>query len=77
MKALILTSALFLTACGNDPIIRTELLKPEIPDHLLRPVEVICPGGYTSRALGECALAYKHGLNTANGQIAAISEALK
>ena len=78
MKALILTSVLFLTACGaNKPMVRTEFLKPEVPAHLLRPVVVQCPPGDTSRALGECALAYRHGLNTANSQIAAIGEVVR
>lgn len=78
MKALILTSALFLTACGaNKPMVRTEFLKPQVPAHLLRPVAVQCPPGDTSRALGECALAYKHGLNTANSQIVAIAGVLQ
>ena len=78
MKPLILTSALFLTACSTpDPIIRTEYVKPDVPDALLRPVAVTCRHGETSRALGECALAYRAGLNRANSQIAAIAEVIQ
>ena len=44
-----------------------------LPDALLRPVVVTCRDGETSRALGECALAYRAGLNRANSQIAAIA----
>ena len=78
MKPLILMSALFLTACSApDPIIRTEYVKPDVPDTLLRPVAVTCRDGETSRALGECALAYRAGLNRANSQIAAIAEVIQ
>ena len=78
MKPLILTSALFLTDCSApDPIIRTEYVKPDVPDALLRPVAVTCRDGETSRALGECALAYRAGLNRANSQIAAIAEVIQ
>ena len=78
MKPLILTSALFLTACSvPDPIIRTEYVKPDVPDALLRPVAVTCRDGETSRALGECALAYRAGLNRANSQIVAIAEVIQ
>ena len=78
MKPLILTSALFLTACAApEPIVRTEYVKPDVPDALLRPVVVTCRDGETSRALGECALAYRAGLNRANSQIAAIAEVIQ
>lgn len=78
MKPLILMSALSLTACGAaDPIVRTEFIRPDVPEHLLRPVVVTCPEGYTSRALGECALAYQQGLADANSQITAIAEVLE
>ncbi|UUV43225.1 hypothetical protein RCCWILLIS_53 [Rhodobacter phage RcCWillis] len=53
---------------------RVEYVQPDIPDSLLQPVSVTCPPGYTSRALGECALAYRAGLDQANSQIAAIGE---
>ena len=78
MKPLMLMSALCLTACAApEPIIRTEIVSPVVPAALLRPVAVTCDEGATSRALGECALALKAGLNRANGQITAIAEVLK
>lgn len=78
MKPLILMSALCLTACAvPDPIIRTEFLKPDVPEALLHPVVVTCSDGNTSRALGECAVALKSGLNRANSQIAAIAEVIR
>ena len=52
-------------------------MKPDVPDALLRPVVVTCRDGETSRALGECALAYRAGLNRANSQIAAIAEVIQ
>ncbi|QXN71819.1 hypothetical protein RCMRWORF_49 [Rhodobacter phage RcMrWorf] len=67
-----------MTACAApDPIIRTEYVKPDVPDALLRPVVVTCRDGDTSRVLGECALAYRAGLNRANSQIAAIAEVIQ
>ena len=78
MKPLILTSALFLTACSApEPVVRTEYVKPDVPEALLRSVTVSCRKGNTSRALGDCALAYKAGLNRANSQIAAIAEVIQ
>lgn len=43
-----------------------------IPQELLAPVVVTCAPGETSRALGNCALALRVGLNEANSQIDAI-----
>ena len=78
MKPLILMSVLFLTACSTSkPVTRLEYVKQQIPDHLLRPVVVKCEDGKTSRALGECALALKSGLNRANSQIEAIAEVVR
>lgn len=78
MKPLILMSGLFLTACStSEPLIRTEFLKPQVPAVLLQTVTVTCTDANSSRALGECALAYKHGLTAANSQIAAIAEVVK
>ncbi len=75
MRFCLLMSALFLTACEiNKPIIRTVYVTPSVPEALLRPVVVKCEDGSMVRALGECALAYKAGLNQANSQIAAIAE---
>lgn len=68
MNRLTLMSALCLTACGSpDPA-------PVIPPELLRQVEVICPAGTASRALGQCAVMLRQGLNEANSKLAAIGE---
>ncbi|MAM60875.1 MAG: hypothetical protein CMH11_05230 [Maritimibacter sp.] len=61
-------AALFLTACAE-----TAARQP-IPAPLLEPVEVRCADGTTERALGECALRLRAGLETANGKISAIKE---
>lgn len=78
MKSLILMSVLCLTACSpREPVVRTEYLKPYVPEALLRPVTVKCQDGTTVRALGECAIALRSGLNRANSQIGAIAQVLK
>ncbi len=64
MKILILTSALFLTACASP--------EPVIPEALTEPVVVTCPPGYTSGALGACLIALREGLNIANDRLAAV-----
>jgi hypothetical protein len=61
-------AALFLTACDDV------LARQPIPAPLLEPVEVRCHAGTTERALGQCALRLRAGLDTANGKIEAIKE---
>ena len=68
MNRLMLMSALCLTACSSpDPA-------PVIPPELLRQVEVVCPSGEVSRALGQCLILLRRGLNEANSKLAAIGE---
>lgn len=68
MNRLTLMSVLCLTACARpDPA-------PVIPAELLREVEVICPPGEISRALGQCLILLRQGLNEANSKLAAIGE---
>lgn len=66
--SLILIFVSFLTACADPEKARV------IPEPLLRPVVVVCEGGTKSKNLGDCALALRAGLNTANSQILAIAE---
>lgn len=61
MSRLILMSALFLIGCGPREWI--------IPDALTEEVVVECRPGDTSRALGECALQLREGLNLANSKL--------
>lgn len=80
MKPLMIMSALFLTACSRpepEIIYRTEYIAPVIPEELLRPVYIKCEPGETSKALGECALKYKSGLNKTNSKIIAVGEIIK
>lgn len=66
MIRLTLMSVLCLTACATpDPV-------PVIPAELTRPVAVTCPVGDTSRALGQCAILLRQGLNAANSKLAEI-----
>lgn len=77
MKRLMIMSVVFLTACSRpepEIIVKTEYVYPDIPPALLRPVKVSCKPGETSKALGECALKYKAGINQGNSQIGAIAE---
>lgn len=60
-------AALFLTACGE-----TTVARHPVPPTLLEPVIVRCAAGTTVRALGECALRLRAGLDTANDKIGAI-----
>jgi hypothetical protein len=60
-------AALCLTACAETTVAR----RP-IPAQLLEPVEVRCAAGTTERALGECALRLRAGLETANDKLTAI-----
>lgn len=64
----LLMAAPFLTACVDV------VARQPIPAPLLEPVEVTCKDGTTERALGECALKLRAGLETANGKIEAIKE---
>lgn len=68
MNRLILMSALFLSGCGDRDT------RADIPEALLREVKVECPSGETSRALGNCAIRLRQGLNIANSQLTAIAE---
>jgi hypothetical protein len=70
MNRLTITSALFLSACAPA----VEVAPVVIPAPLLQPVKVECRRGETSQALGECAIALRSGLDTANGKIEAIGE---
>lgn len=68
MNRSMLMSALFLTACATpDPVL-------VVPAELTRPVVVACPEGDTSRALGQCAILLRQGLNTANSKLSEIGE---
>lgn len=62
-------AALFLTACAESTVARQP-----IPALLLEPVEVRCAAGTTERALGDCALRLRAGLDTANDKLTAIKE---
>lgn len=66
MTRLMITSALFLTACANSPSV--------VPAELTRPVLVECATGDASRALGRCAIALRAGLNTANDKLTSIGD---
>lgn len=65
MRFLIM-AALFLTGCAKT------VARQPIPATLLEPVEVHCRSGTTERALGECALRLRAGLDTANDKLTAI-----
>lgn len=65
MMRLILMSVLCLTSCAPRP-------EPFVPAELTRPVVVTCETGTTSRALGDCTLALREGLNAANDKLARI-----
>lgn len=63
-----LMSVLCLTGCATpDPV-------PVIPAELTRPVVVTCSVGDTSRALGQCAILLRQGLNAANSKLTEIGE---
>ena len=62
---LTLMSVLFLTACAQASV---------IPDELTREVVVVCPSGYTSRALGQCLTLHVAALAEANSKLASIKE---
>lgn len=68
MNRLTLMSVLCLTACAlrPDPV-------QIIPAELTRKVVVTCASGDTSRALGQCALALREGLNVANDKLGRIA----
>jgi hypothetical protein len=68
----VLTAALFLSACG-DTVTSTQ----PIPAELVEPVEVRCESGTTERALGECALRLRAGLDTANSKLSSIKELVR
>lgn len=61
---------LFLSSCSERPTL-------VIPEELLRREEVRCRTGTTSRALGECAIALRSGLNRANAKLSSIEEIVK
>ena len=65
MRILILTNALYLTACASPDLV--------IPTALTNPVVVECPEGYTSGALGACLIGLREGLNLANDRLARIA----
>jgi hypothetical protein len=65
MNRLMITSVLFLTACAPAGI-------NAVPDALTEPVQVTCREGTISRALGECAIALRAGLDDANSRLVAI-----
>lgn len=66
MSRLMPMAALCLTACAA-PVPETV-----IPPELLRPVVVECRAGDTLRALGQCAMDLRRGLDEANGKLAAV-----
>lgn len=68
MRIFLRMSVLSLTGCLANNV------QPVIPAELLRPVVVICEDGSKVRALGDCALALRSGLNTANSKLQAIGE---
>jgi hypothetical protein len=61
-------AALCLTACAA-PVPETV-----IPPELLRPVAVECRDGGTLRALGQCAMNLRQGLDEANAKLVAVGE---
>ena len=68
MNRSVLMLGLFLTGCASP--------EPEIvvPPELTREVVVICPMGDTMRALGNCAILLRGGLNTANDKLRTIED---
>ena len=68
MNRLMPMAALCLTACAA-PVPETV-----IPPELLRPVVVECRPGDTMRALGQCAMDLRRGLDEANGKLVAVGE---
>lgn len=68
MSRLMPMAALCLTACA------AQVPEAVIPPELLRPVVVECRPGDTLRALGQCAMDLRRGLDEANGKLAAAGE---
>lgn len=68
MSRLTPMAALCLTACAAP------VPEPVIPPELLRPVVVECRAGDTLRDLGQCAMALRAGLDTANSKLLAVGE---
>lgn len=70
MTRLMTMSVLCLTACAAT---NTDV----IPGALTTPVTVTCRAGDTSRALGECAIALRAGLDDANSRLVAIGDIVR
>lgn len=71
MRHLILMVVLFLTACQKS---ETVFVTQPLPEELTREVVVVCEPGETLRALGECAMALREGLDTANDKLKKIHD---
>lgn len=71
MTTLALICVVFLSACDNQQPATV------IPDALLNPVNVRCASGSKERAVGNCLIALRQGLDEANSQIDSIARIVK